>query len=1022
MNYKPYPIPIHGGMDTRTDPRMVRPPHWRDLRNVVFSAKGQAQRRHGSRLLGDEDVSGTTLPAARALGNRAGELLRFGDDHVWSYEAAQDAWIDRGILESIVPTQRAIASNPARQRMGDWGRAESISVAVWEDSRGGVRYSIGDEDTGAAIIADRELSATGARPRVIVIDNVILIYFAEGTSLKLKTIRPFDVSGSVADAALSVATDLAAANACFDVYSLGSSGVVAYRTGGNQLKVAVLDITGALGSIPASFTIAEDPANGITLAPSDANDRLYVGWATSGAVRYAVYVLSSFTAVQAPADHQATVGIRPTAEWVGAVCHVFWEVTAAETYNHLVKKEQVSVAGARSGALQIRHSGLAAGAFRRGSNVYTVLVHDSLLQPTYFLVRQDLAIVGRLLQGEAEGIRSAAALSRPQVLDDVAYFTATYRERLEVEPRLAEAVAAGTAPKVAYADTGVKLIALDFASKQSHHSVEAGKALYVSGAMLWQYDGGEKPVECGFHLYPENIPAPSAAGGGLPNGAYTWMFFWEWTNAWGERERSSTALKITYTVAGGNGTVTFTVPTLAHTGKTGERTNVALVAYRTKINPPKGAALYRASSADPSVGGNNGWKYNDPTADTITWTDAMTDTTLGTKELCYFNTGELDNLPPLVGSVIAGGSDRVYVAGFERGSKVQSSKLCREGFGVAFNEALGMETDTAGGDIIAIEMLHDVRIIFKRSRIYSSVGDGPSDAGGVWQRPQLITTDVGCIDQRTVTRVPHGIVFFSEKGWRLLRPASLGFKVEYIGERAEKYNSQEYAAAVLIARRGEVRLLAEPGGTSLLWDYQANAWCAWTGVNGVDAVEWQGSMVWVRDTGDVLMEDEDVGDDGGVAYAAGGDIAWIQPAGPMGWFQVRRVIGYGDYESPHKLHLESAFDFEETWQDPADFDPATSVDITTFGGGASWGAEAVFGGTGSAIEVFEYDFARRKCCAFSLRIEEVPDANPGKGFSLTALVADIMLMPGAYPLRQSIRIAPTSGGGGGGPGGGPKGG
>ena len=56
------------------------------------------------------------------------------------------------------------------------------------------------------------------------------------------------------------------------------------------------------------------------------------------------------------------------------------------------------------------------------------------------------------------------------------------------------------------------------------------------------------------------------------------------------------------------------------------------------------------------------------------------------------------------------------------------------------------------------------------------------------------------------------------------------------------------------------------------------------------------------------------------------------------------------------------------------------------------------------------------------KIEEVPDSNPGKGFSLSMLVADIMPMPGAYPLRQAVRFAPLAGGGGGGPGGGPKGG
>ena len=280
MNFRPVPIQIHGGMDTRSDPRLVRPPFWRALENVVFGEKGKIGKRHGSILLGQDDVSGNALPAARALGTRKDELLRFSDDRVYSYEEVQDAWVDKGVLESIVPTQRTIAYNPARQRMGDGGVAEGVEVYAWEDSRGGVHYSVYDAGTGAAVVADRELSSTGTRPRVIVIDDIILLYFAEGTALKLKTIRPFDVAGSVADAPVSVLTDISNTNPAYDLYSLGDSGVLAYRNGANQVSFSFLDITGLLTSIPAPFTIAEDPANGITIAPSVESDRLYIGWAT----------------------------------------------------------------------------------------------------------------------------------------------------------------------------------------------------------------------------------------------------------------------------------------------------------------------------------------------------------------------------------------------------------------------------------------------------------------------------------------------------------------------------------------------------------------------------------------------------------------------------------------------------------------------------------------------------------------------------------------------------------------------
>lgn len=1022
MSYRPVPIPIHGGVDTRTDPKLVRPPFWRDLRNAVFSQTGNLEKRPGSLALGDEDVAGNVIGPSRALATRKDELLRFTDQKVYSYEEAADKWIDKGLLESIVPTQKTVAFCLARQRFGDGCLLDGVSVYAWEDSRGGIRYSIYDEETGAAIYADKELSATGVRPRLIPIAGAIQIYWAEGLNLRRKTIRPFDVEGSFAEAIVTVATDMHSTVPVFDIVATSTTGVIAYRTNGAQLYVSSLSTSGGLVGTPTPITIAEDPVGGITVAPSEANDRLYIGWCTSGAVRYRMVTLSAFSGVSAAADHQATAGLRITASWAGAVCCAFWEISAAATYNYRVVKEEVSVAGARSGTATIRHSAIASGAFTEGATAYVVLVHDSLLQPTYFVARHDLEVVGRLLQEEAEGIRAAPHLARPQMVGRVAYFVATYREKLEVESNFAAAVAAGSTPKVAYADTGLKRIALDYGSNQSHRAVEIGKCLYLSGAQMWSYDGGPRPVEVGFHLYPENVPAPSVAAGGLPNGTYTWIFLYGWTNDEGEREFSSTALKITYTVAGSNGTVTWTVPSLAHTAKKAPlRTNVALYVFRTKVNPPPGAPAYLCSSNDPAATGTNGFVYNDPTADTVSFTDAMADAALAVRELCYLNTAGFDNLPPRVGTILAAGKDRVFAAGLERGNVIEASKLVEGSEVPAFNGDIEIVVDSAGGDITALEVLDDRLVIFKRDRIFLLVGDGPANTGGAWQnRPQLIPTDVGCVDQRTVTRTPLGVAFFSEKGWRLI---DRNGRVTYIGEKVEAYNGQSFSAAVLLAARGEIRCLVEDdGGRSLLYDYQAGAWCTWTGVAAVDAVEWRGAMTYLRADGSILREDEAAAADAGTEYAFYGELAWIQPAGPLGWQAVKRVAAFGDSFGPHKVEVSVGYDFEEAWLYPATFDPTGTVNQSSWGSGASWGVEPVFGGAGSSIELWSYYLPRMKCASFTLRIEEIPDATPSRAFSLSMLVAELMVLPGMYPLRRAVRIAPASGGGGGAPGGGPQGG
>ena len=123
--------------------------------------------------------------------------------------------------------------------------------------------------------------------------------------------------------------------------------------------------------------------------------------------------------------------------------------------------------------------------------------------------------------------------------------------------------------------------------------------------------------------------------------SYTYRVYYEWINARGERQRSTTGELFTVDASDGlvaGDDIVLDIPTLTHTEK---GTDVSIVVYRTEKDPNivGGAPFYRCSSPDPTSTGDNAYLANSTSAATVTFTDAMADTDLVAKELDYLNSG-----------------------------------------------------------------------------------------------------------------------------------------------------------------------------------------------------------------------------------------------------------------------------------------------------------------------------------------------------------------------------------------------
>lgn len=1040
VNHRDIQIPFTGGIDTKTDRKQVAPTKLLTLENGVFTKRGSIKKRNGYDLLknivDNPTFTGVNLQDGRALLIRNSELVAFDRQEVYSRADLQDSWINKGSMYSVSVTRPVLAKNTNEQTAADCCTLNGVTACAWEDSRGGVRLSVCDADTGTVFIDDFELEATGIRPRVVPINGfIIVLVVVPGTPSILRGFRLDNADSTTTPIPATIASDLRNTTPVYDVRPAGTAAILAYSDDTATLTVAFLTSAPALGGpasgFPAAITIAEDPEFAVAVAAGEGLAELGVAWANSVAgVRVQVFNpdLSSIAAIDT-ADSDVTDDTKNlTMQWanggtiLASVAYIYSEreeTTPTDLPNRKIRRSSVTALGSASAPnVMMRHAGLASHAWSIGTEGFVNLVHDSNLQSTYFGVSFRGLPITKVLPGIAGGVTASEHLPSVNVDpsdSNIVRWTGIFKKRLDVEVT-DDAGATGNVSGSAFAEKGIRHITYDFDDAQSHRSVQVGETAYIAGGFLWQYDG-QPPVEAGFHLFPEMDDADLAesVGGALTlTSTYSYRVYYEWTNAAGERERSSTARSISFLLTGVNNRFTLTIPTLAMTSKRDEpgvvvfprRTDVSIAVYRTEADPATGAPFHRVSSLDPTATGSNGYITNDPTVDTISFVDDLADTAIVDNELDYLNTGELDNIAPQAGKLITQGKDRIFLAGLDNPNEIAVSKLRFRGDVVAFNDTISTPVDRDGGPITALAMLNDVLVVFKEQRIYAMAGDGPNNFGfGFFNQAQLITTDVGCDNQRSVVTVPAGIMFQSSKGIYLLTQQ---FQVVYIGADVESFTvgsgAQTVTAATLIEDTNQVRFLVGSGST-LLYDYLFNQWSTFTNHEGTDAVNWRGVYTYIQADADTFTENPAKFLDNSTPYRLTMVTAWIKVAGGLQEFQrIRRAHVLGEFVSDHQLRMKVGFDYEDAFVETHLFDPSLALSTTTYGDSSPYGNETPYGGSSVTVYQLRAFMNRQKCQSIRFQFEDVFGNSPGASFEITELTLEAARKKGPFKLSSTRSV------------------
>jgi hypothetical protein len=637
---------------------------------------------------------------------------------------------------------------------------------------------------------------------------------------------------------------------------------------------------------------------------------------------------------------------------------------------------------------------------------YGDINHDlsvpSLDQPTYFLIDPTGSIYMRLAYSNGGGYAANQVLPTISFLNGTLYAPYLNNDFLStqadgVSPGVDKSTNSGIPITAIYTQTGVNLAKFMINSTGQYSSEIAG-ALHLTGGQLWEYDG-VRPVEHGFHVWPDNVVSATATGSGaITAGTYFYQFIYEWVDNQGNTHRSAPSIPVTQVTTTSSSTNTLYVPTLRLTYKVSPNP-VRIVGYRWSVAQQ---IYYRFTNlASPPI--------NNPSVDFIAITDQNSDPDILGNDILYTNGGVIEDIaaPASIASTLF--KNRLFLVDAEDQNLLWYSKQVIENTPVEMSDLFtlyvapttGVQGST--GPVTALSAMDDKLIIFKKDAIYYLTGTGPDNTGANndFSDPIFITAAVGCANPNSIVMQPGGLMFQSDKGiWLLGRDLS----TSYIGSPVEAFNGDTVQSSNAIPGKNQVRFILDTGMT-LMFDYFYNQWGTFTNVNAISSTLYQGYQTYLNKYGQVFQEAPGTYIDGSTPVLISFQTGWLSLAGLRGFERFYFLFMLGTYFSPFKLNVQLAYNFQSGAQQ--------SIMVTPDNAAPYWGDEAVWGSGGPwggspEGNVFQARIfpQQQKCQTFQLTVTEIYDSTlgvaAGQGLSLSGMNAVIGVKKG-FPTQKASR-------------------
>jgi hypothetical protein len=493
-----------------------------------------------------------------------------------------------------------------------------------------------------------------------------------------------------------------------------------------------------------------------------------------------------------------------------------------------------------------------------------------------------------------------------------------------------------------------------------------GKNLHLQGGFLAEFDGISL-FENGFHL-PPALPILDTTAAGALTGTYTYKVVLRYTDKNGQITRSAPSPQIsTGSITSKKVAITINTTPFGIKAK-----NCVAEIYRTKNN---GSSFYYLTETAVDM-------YS--AVSILLATDEATDATIGSNAFLYTEGNILQNNPAPANKGVCQGGNRVFVWGLEDENEVAYSKKKLFGEAVNFSDLFRIRFDSAqfsiSGGVTACGYMDDKLIGFKKNSVFYVSGDGPNETGlGAFSDPELITSDTGCTDPRSVVLTPLGLMFKGQKGIYLL---DRGLNTKYIGSEVEAYNSFNVVSACHIDKKNQVIFSLTSSDTSekyqLVYDYFTQQWSVAKGLRALDADVLSGSHVVLES--DLKAPQVQNGSDfldNTSPYSVRILTPWIKVSGIQDFARIWTAIILGKYRDTHVLRVKVYYDYTTDYSETFDITPNSS----------------------DAQYQYLVHLKKQKCEAVQFEIQDL--SQTGESMELTALTLEVGLRKGSKKLAAS---------------------
>lgn len=483
-----------------------------------------------------------------------------------------------------------------------------------------------------------------------------------------------------------------------------------------------------------------------------------------------------------------------------------------------------------------------------------------------------------------------------------------------------------------------------------------------------------------------DIPSPTTGtlnAGNITPGTRLYKVIYEWIDNLGQIQRSGSSVAIS-SVTTSTGNTVLVVPTLRIT----EKKNINVVIYRTEDLGTD--IFYRVTDIFNPI-------KNNPLVDWVSFIDTNSDASILANDTIYTTGNVLDNSAPPSSSMSALYKNRIFIGGLEDGNLLWFSKTNNGQQAPEFSEFLTLKVTPKFGFVTALGVIDDKLIIFKEDGIFVLVGNGPTNTGDSDDFENGFTevsTDIGCIEPKSVVLFPGGLIFKSRKGLYVL---DRSLQTQYIGSNVENFNQYNITSAVLNPLNNQVRFTTNSSNI-LVYDYYVNQWAVFTNLPANDSCYIGENYYLIKPDGTVYKENVNSFNDAGAFIKLKIQTSWMSFAKLQGFQRLWRLGVLGSYIGPHLLNISISYNFNIS---PSQF---TTIDAgTLIGQNSLWGSDATWGlstpwGGGFIPYEWRVHLTQQKCTSILITIEDSQSSSFNEGFDISSIVFEAGVKQGSNKL------------------------